>query len=152
MANLIEEITNRLLLVNKTIPSKKAPEEIVFEDASVLAEFFADFQYTNHLIDAAEKQAQENIHALIECNGKLLDAIFSFKSLDLQIWKQVDYIRMAKKHDDINLKELRVVEEAATKLWKYCCPVKLFQTKQIRADTSHEVSALLVIFVLRKNI
>ena len=25
---------------------------------------------------------------------------------------------MAKKHDDINLKELRVVEEAATKLWK----------------------------------
>ena len=43
-------------------------------------------------------------------------------------------------------------------LWKlcfienYCCPVKLFQTKQIRADTSHEVSALLVIFVLRKNI
>ena len=118
MANLIEEITNRLLLVNKTIPSKKAPEEIVFEDASVLAEFFADFQYTNHLIDAAEKQAQENIHALIECNGKLLDAIFSFKSLDLQIWKQVDYIRMAKKHDDINLKELRVVEEAATKLWK----------------------------------
>ena len=41
MANLIEEITNRLLLVNKTIPSKKAPEEIVFEDASVLAEFFA---------------------------------------------------------------------------------------------------------------
>ena len=34
----------------------------------------------------------------------------------------------------------------------YCCPVKLFQTKQIRADTSHEVSALLVIFVLRKNI
>ena len=118
MANLIEEITNRLLLVNKTIPSKKAPEEIVFEDASVLAEFFADFQYTNHLIDAAEKQAQENIHALIECNGKLLDAIFSFKSLDLQIWKQVDYIRMAKKHDDLNLKELRVVEEAATKLWK----------------------------------
>lgn len=57
MANLIEEITNRLLLVNKTIPSKKAPEEIVFEDASVLAEFFADFQYTNHLIDAAEKQS-----------------------------------------------------------------------------------------------
>ena len=29
---------------------------------------------------------------------------------------------------------------------------KTFQTKQIRADTSHEVSALLVIFVLRKNI
>lgn len=32
----------------------------------------------------------------------------------------------------------------------YCCPVKLFQTKQIRADTSHEVSALLVIFVFAK--
>ena len=29
---------------------------------------------------------------------------------------------------------------------------KTFQTKQIRADTSHEVSALLVIFVLQKNI
>ena len=28
---------------------------------------------------------------------------------------------------------------------------KTFQTKQIRADTSHEVSALLVIFVLQKN-
>ena len=27
---------------------------------------------------------------------------------------------------------------------------KTFQTKQIRADTSHEVSALLVIFVLQK--
>ena len=118
MANLIEEITNRLLLVNKTIPSKKAPEEIVFEDASVLGEFFADFQYTNHLIDAAEKQAQEEIHALIKCNGKLLDAISAFRSLDLQIWKQVDYKRIAKERDDINLKELRVVEDAATKLWK----------------------------------
>ena len=91
MANLIEEITNRLLLVNRTILSKKAPEEIVFEDASVLGEFFADFQYTNHLIDAAEKQAQEEIHALIKCNGKLLDAISAFRSLDLQLWKQVDY-------------------------------------------------------------
>ena len=29
---------------------------------------------------------------------------------------------------------------------------KTFQTKQIRADTSHEVSTLLVIFVLQKNI
>ena len=29
---------------------------------------------------------------------------------------------------------------------------KTFQTKQIRADTSHEVSALLVIFVMQKNI
>ena len=29
---------------------------------------------------------------------------------------------------------------------------KTFQTKQIRADTSHEVSALLVIFILQKNI
>ena len=72
MANLIEEITNRLLLVNRTILSKKAPEEIVFEDASVLGEFFADFQYTNNLIDAAEKQAQENYHALIDCNRKLI--------------------------------------------------------------------------------
>ena len=118
MANLIEEITNRLLLVNRTILSKKVPEEIVFEDASVLGEFFADFQYTNHLIDAAEKQAQENYHALIDCNRKLIEAIFSFKSLDLQLWKQVDYKRIAKERDDINLKELRVVEEAATKLWK----------------------------------
>ena len=32
----------------------------------------------------------------------------------------------------------------------YCCPVKLFKQNKIRADTSHEVSALLVIFVLQK--
>ena len=35
-------------------------------------------------------------------------------------------------------------------LKKYCCPV-FFQTKQIRADTSHKVSALLVIFVFAKK-
>ena len=46
---------------------------------------------------------------------------------------------------EVTLKALSFIDN-------YCCPVKLFQTKQIRADTSHEVSALLVIFVLRKNI
>ena len=34
----------------------------------------------------------------------------------------------------------------------YCCPVKLLLIYKIRADTSHEVSALLVIFVFGKNI
>ena len=48
--------------------------------------------------------------------------------------------------------QLKKVFESSPLYSKYCCPVKLFQTKQIRADTSHEVSALLVIFVLRKNI
>ena len=31
----------------------------------------------------------------------------------------------------------------------YCCPVKLLLNSKIRADTSHGVSALLVIFVFR---
>ena len=34
----------------------------------------------------------------------------------------------------------------------YCCPVKLLWANKIRADTSHEVSALLVIFVFDKKI
>ena len=49
-------------------------------------------------------------------------------------------------------KVLGVIIVSWWRSWKinnYCCPVKLFQTKQIRADTSHEVSALLVIFRLR---
>ena len=35
---------------------------------------------------------------------------------------------------------------------KYCCPVKLLLIYKIRADTSHEVSALLVIFAFASKL
>ena len=50
-----------------------------------------------------------------------------------------------RKEDDIFAKMLSTYKELLLS-------GKTFQTKQIRADTSHEVSALLVIFVLQKNI
>ncbi len=36
-------------------------------------------------------------------------------------------------------------------IYFYCCPVKLLLISTIRADTSHEVSTLLVIFVFAKK-
>ena len=48
------------------------------------------------------------------------------------------------------LTEFRRIFFRTTCISFYCCPVKLLWAKKIRADTSHEVSALLVIFVFAK--
>ena len=45
---------------------------------------------------------------------------------------------------------LQAIKTYQTKIKKILLSGKTFQTKQIRADTSHEVSALLVIFVFAK--
>ena len=48
--------------------------------------------------------------------------------------------------DDI---DMAAVERYTGLIGYFCCPVKLLLNSKIRADTSHEVSALLVIFVFR---
>ena len=94
MENLIDEITERLQLVNKMMVSKCVPDEVTFTDALVLVQFFHDFQHTNLLIDAAESLAKRGVQNLMESVAKLRDAVAVFVSLDKQMWRQVDYIRL----------------------------------------------------------
>lgn len=81
MENLIDEITERLQLVNKMMVSKCVPDEVTFTDALVLVQFFHDFQHTNLLIDAAESLAKGGVQNLMESVAKL-----RMPSLSLFLW------------------------------------------------------------------
>ena len=78
MENLIDEITERLQLVNKMMVSKCVPDEVTFTDALVLVQFFHDFQHTNLLIDAAESLAKGGVQNLMESVAKLTSGLYSF--------------------------------------------------------------------------
>lgn len=128
MENLIDEITERLQLVNKMMVSKCVPDEVTFTDALVLVQFFHDFQHTNLLIDAAESLAKGGVQTLMESAAKLRDAVAVFVSLDKQMWRQVDYIRLEEEYLAPYRKEWDTAKDASTKLWQQ------FQSESNRLD------------------
>ena len=70
---------------------------------------------------------------------------------ELEHWKAIANVQAERKAETEQQEAEKVKAEEAKE--NYCCPVKIFRIGEIRADTSHEVSALLVIFVLLlKNI
>ena len=71
MANIIEEITLRLQEVNHILTSKKEAKDVSFDDALAIAQFYYDYQDTNHIIDMIEYLVRQNNEALYSSAIKL---------------------------------------------------------------------------------
>ena len=118
MTNMIEVLTDRLQEVNQTIESRTKVEEVTFEDASMLAEFYHEFQNTNEFIDEAESRAHNNVGALLVCVTKLQGVIRRLLAIDLNVWKDVDFMDVEKSHLKTYQNKWNKAKEKSTKLWQ----------------------------------
>lgn len=118
MTNMIEMLTERLQEVNQTIELRTKVEEVTFEDALMLAEFYHEFQNTNEFIDEAEDRAHQNVGALLVCVTKLQSVIRRFLSLDLTVWKDVNFVTLEQSHLKPYQEKWNRAKAKSTKLWQ----------------------------------
>lgn len=118
MTNLIEVLSDRLQEVNHTIESKTRVEEVTFEDASMLADFYHEFHNTNEVIDEVEDRAHYNVGALLVCVTKLQGVIRRFLSLDLSVWREVNFVEMEQSHLKAYREKWDKAKDMSTKLWQ----------------------------------
>lgn len=118
MTGIIERATGRLETVINTIKSRTKTEDITFEDAHVLAMFYSDFQHTNSIIDEAEEMAHHDIGALLVSATKLKASIDQLLSLDLSVWRNVDFITLEQDHLKVYKEQADAVQAKANSLWQ----------------------------------
>lgn len=118
MANLIELIIDGLQEVNHTIESKTKAEEVTFGDAFLIAHFYSDFKDTNKFIDEVEESAHRNLKALIADATELRGEINKFLSLDLTMWKNLDFEDIGENHLKIYQERCDKDRSVSTALWK----------------------------------
>ena len=118
MANIIEEITIRLQEVNHILTSKKEAKNVSFDDALAIAQFYYDYQDTNHIIDMIEDLVHQNKEALYASALKLKEEVDCFIGTDLQMWKTLDYHSIEQSHLKVYKDKWELVKEKATKLWQ----------------------------------
>lgn len=118
MTNMIEVLTDRLQEVSDNIESRTKVEEVTFEDALMLAEFYHEFQNTNEFIDEAESRAHQNVDALLVCVTKLQGVIRRFLSLDLTVWKDVNFVALEQSHLKPYQEKWDKAMKKSTKLWQ----------------------------------
>lgn len=118
MANIIEEITIRLQEVNHILTSKKEAKDVPFDDALAIAQFYYDYQDTNHTIDMIEDLVHQNKEALYASALKLKEEVDCFMGMDLQIWKTLDYHGIEQSHLKVYKDKWELIKEKATKLWQ----------------------------------
>ena len=118
MANIIEEITIRLQEVNHILTSKKEAKDVSFGDALAIAQFYYDYQDTNHVIDMIEDLAHQNKEALYNSALKLKEEVDCFMEMDLQMWKTLDYHGIEQSHLKVYKYKWELIKEKATKLWQ----------------------------------
>ena len=118
MANIIEEITIRLQEVNHILTSKKEAKDVPFADALAIAQFYYDYQDTNHTIDMIEDLVHQNKEALYASALKLKEEVDCFMGMDLQIWKTLDYHGIEQSHLKVYKDKWELIKEKATKLWQ----------------------------------
>ena len=118
MTNMIEVLTDRLQEVNQIIELRTKAEEVTFEDALMLAEFYHEFQNTNEFIDEAEDRAHQNVGAFLVCVTKLQGVINRFLSLDLMIWKDVNFVALGQSHLKPYQEKWDKAMKKSTKLWQ----------------------------------
>ena len=118
MANLIEEIVERMHEVNRILASRSTVEEVSFDDALTLSLFYEDYKNTNKVIDAAEELAHSNVNVLLNQVIKLEDVFSKFLAFGLDMWRMVDFVAIAKTHDQEAAQSWNATKAKATKLWK----------------------------------
>lgn len=118
MRGMIEKLTDRLDLVIHTITSRPNANDITFEDALVLGQFYCDFQNTNCFIDEAEKRAHHDVSALLTSVTKLKALIGQFLSLELSVWRNVDFVTLEKEHLRPYTEQSDKAQSKANALWQ----------------------------------
>lgn len=118
MANIIEEITIRLQEINHILTSKKEAKNVSFDDALAIAQFYYEYQDTNHIIDMIEDLVHQNKEALYASALKLKEEVDCFIGTDLQMWKTLDYHSIEQSHLKVYKDKWELIKEKATKLWQ----------------------------------
>ncbi len=118
MTNLIEVLTDSLQEVNELIESKAKAEEVTFDDASLLAHFYYEYKETNEFIDEVEDRAHHDVGALLVSVTKLQGVIKRFLSLDLTMWKTVNFVGIEQHHLKNYREKWEKDKSKATELWK----------------------------------
>lgn len=118
MTDMIERLIDRLEKVIRTITSRTEAEEVTFDDAYVLALFYFDFQHTNSFIDEVEQRAHHDVSALLVGVTQLQSLINQFLSLNVSMWRSVDYQVLAKAHEKIFQEPSDAAEKKANQLWR----------------------------------
>ena len=98
MANIIEEITIRLQEVNHILTSKKKVKDTSLDDALTIAQFYNDYQNTNHIIDMVVDLVHQNKETLYSSALKLKEEVDCFTRTDLQMWRTLDYQGIEQSH------------------------------------------------------
>lgn len=118
MANIIEEITIRLQEVNHILTSKKKVKDTSLDDALTIAQFYNDYQNTNHIIDMVVDLVHQNKETLYSSALKLKEEVDCFTRTDLQMWRTLDYQGIEQSHLKAYKDKYELIKEKATKLWQ----------------------------------
>lgn len=140
MSNMIEMLAEQLQEVNNTIVSISKIEDVTFDNALTLVHFYDDFKNTNEFIDEVEQRAHENVGALLVSVTRLQGLIRRFLSLDLAVWREVDFVALERKHLRAYQDKWNKAKEKSTKL------LQKYQSESNRLDmmdfTSEEYQEL----------
>ena len=118
MANIIEEIAIRLQEVNHILTSKKNVKDASLDDALTIAQFYNDYQNTNHIIDMVVDLVHQNKETLYSSSIKLKEEVDCFMRTDLQMWRTLDYQGIEQSHLKVYKDKYELIKEKTTKLWQ----------------------------------
>ncbi len=115
---MIEVLAGQLQEVNNTIESISKKEDVTFDHALTLVHFYNEFKNTNEFIDEVEQLAHENVGALLVSVTRLQGLIRRFLSLDLTVWRKVDFAALERKHLKVYQDKWNKAKDKSTKLWQ----------------------------------
>ncbi len=113
MSMSIADITTRLQSVNNIL-SSCVNGQMTFDEAMVLSSFYRDYGETNSLIEAAEKEAEEDADKLLSDTISLLSEIEKFSAVGVAGIQQVDFEQHVKPFEE----RYEAAKAISTKLWQ----------------------------------
>ncbi len=113
----IADITTRLQSVNSILRSC-ADSGLSFDDALTLAVFYRDCSDTNSMIEAAEKEAAEDVDKLFSDSVSLLSEIEKFSAVGVAGIQSVDFERLFEQHVKPFEERYEAAKAISTKLWQ----------------------------------
>ncbi len=113
----IADITTRLQSVNNIL-SSCVNGQMTFDEAMVLSSFYRDYGETNSLIEAAEKEAEEDADKLLSDTVSLLSEIEKFSAVGVAGIQSVDFERLFEQHVKPFEERYEAAKTASTKLWQ----------------------------------
>ncbi len=117
MSMSIADITTRLQSVNNIL-SSCVNGQMTFDEAMVLSSFYRDYGETNSLIEAAEKEAEEDADKLLSDTVSLLSEIEKFSAVGVAGIQSVDFERLFEQHVKPFEERYEAAKTASTKLWQ----------------------------------